>query len=94
MTEETIQALHPDPNKTNKRISLEKYTQMKAAMFKVLADKSLTHNELFKALDTELKGKFDGAIGWYGETVKLDLEARKILKRTDDKPQKYLLSSK
>lgn len=88
MSEEKIQTLHP-LGKTNKKISLDKYEAMKAAILAVLFEKPLTHNELFAALDKKLKGKFDGAIGWYGETVKLDLEARKIIERNSDKPQKY-----
>jgi hypothetical protein len=58
-----------------------------------LQTKELTHNELFAVLDKELKERFDGAIGWYGETVKLDLEARNIITRTNDKPQKYKIIS-
>jgi hypothetical protein len=30
-------------------------------------------------------------VQWYGETVKLDLEARNILERTPTKPVKYRL---
>lgn len=89
MQEETIQTLHSDPKKSNKKISKEKYDTMKAAMLSVLKEKDQTHNELFAALEKKLAGKFEGNISWYGETVKLDLEARKILERTHDKPQKY-----
>jgi hypothetical protein len=46
---------------------------------------------LLQTLNKSLTGKFSGNISWYGETVKLDLEARKILGRTSDKPQKYRL---
>ncbi len=44
-----------------------------------------------KQINLKLKGKFSGSISWYAETVKLDLEARKLIKRTNSKPQKYLL---
>jgi hypothetical protein len=47
--------------------------------------------ELFSRLNKSLKGKFAGNISWYGETVKLDLEAKKIIERTASKPQKYRL---
>lgn len=87
MSEEKILTLHP--TKTGRSISKEKYEVMKAAILQVLKGKALTHNELFTALEKELTGKFDGNIGWYGETLKLDLEARKIIERTFDKPQKY-----
>jgi hypothetical protein len=44
-----------------------------------------------EALYQRVKDKFDGGVQWYGETVKLDLEARKILTRTQDKPEKYII---
>jgi hypothetical protein len=46
---------------------------------------------LFNQLNKSLKNKFSGNISWYGETVKLDLEARKTIERTSSKPQKYRL---
>jgi hypothetical protein len=49
---------------------------------------------LFSRLNKGLKGKFSGNISWYGETVKLDLEAKKIIERTASKPQKYRLKSR
>ena len=44
-------------------------------------------------LNKNLKGKLPGNISWYGETVKLDLEARKIIERTGPKPQTYRVRS-
>jgi hypothetical protein len=58
-------------------------------MLSVLNGKELTHTELFAQMNKRLKGKFDGNISWYAETVKLDLEARNIIERTSSKPQKY-----
>jgi len=49
---------------------------------------------LFSRLNKSLKGNFSGNISWYGETVKLDLEAKKIIERTASKPQKYRLKSR
>ena len=40
-------------------------------------ENDLTRTELFNRLNKSLKGKFSGNISWYGETVKLDLEAKK-----------------
>jgi hypothetical protein len=57
-------------------------------------ENDLTHTELFNRLNKSLKGKFSGNISWYGETVKLDLEAKKIIERTASKPQKYRLKSR
>jgi hypothetical protein len=91
MKNEKIQTLHPQPGKTNKAISLEKYNFIKEHLLKALGNKELTHTELMEALYSRVKDKFDGGIQWYGETVKLDLEARKIIERTDVKPEKYKL---
>ena len=51
----------------------------------------LSHSELFDDVNRKLKGKFDGDISWYAETVKLDLEARKVIERIGSRPQKYRL---
>lgn len=91
MAEEKTLTRHPDRNKSGKRISKEKYDVIKQAMLSALRGKDLTHNQLFSNLEVKLAGKFDGNISWYGETVKLDLEARKIIERTKSKPPKYRL---
>jgi hypothetical protein len=64
------------------------------AILSALRKHDLTHTELFSRLNKRLKGKFAGNISWYGETVKLDLEARKIIERTSAKPPKYRLKSR
>jgi len=56
-----------------------------------LRSKELTHTELLNKVNKSLTGKFSGNVNWYAETVKLDLEARKIIERTSSKPQKYRL---
>lgn len=94
MIEEQIQTLHPQPGKKNKRISLKKYNIIKEQLLKILAKKELTHTELMEALYSRVKDTFEGGVQWYGETVKLDLEARKVIERTSTKPEKYKLTSK
>jgi hypothetical protein len=64
---------------------------LKSAILSALRRKELTHTELFKRLNKNLIKKFSGNISWYGETVKLDLEARGLIERTSAKPQKYRL---
>ena len=93
MAEEKILTEHP-LSKSGKNISREKYETFKKAILSALRNKELTHTELFNQLNKSLKGKFPGNISWYGETVKLDLEARKIIERTSSKPQKYRLKSR
>lgn len=90
MVDEKILTLHP-LGKNGKNISKKNYDTLKRAILSVLKGKELTQNELFTQLNKDLKGKFTGNINWYGETVKLDLEARKIIERTSTKPQKYKL---
>lgn len=91
MKEEQIQTLHPQPGKTNKRITLEKYKQVKKAILSILHDVELTHTELMEQLYNKIKDSFKSGVQWYAETVKLDLEARKTIKRTRTKPEKYRL---
>lgn len=93
MTAKKILTKHP-LGKTGRNIDREKYDTLKKAIFSALRENDLTHTELFSRLNKNLKGKLAGNISWYGETVKLDLEARKIIERTASKPQKYRLKSR
>ena len=93
MAEEKILTKHP-LGKSGKNIDKRKYETNKKAILSALQKKELTHTELSTQLNKGLKGKFSGNISWYGETVKLDLEARKIIERTSSKPQTYRLKPK
>jgi hypothetical protein len=90
MPEEKILTKHP-LGKSGKNIIKEKYEMLKRAILSSLRDEELTHTELFQRLNKTLQGKFQGNISWYGETVKLDLEGRRIIERISSKPQKYRL---
>ena len=90
MADEKILTKHP-LGKNGKNIDRGKYETLKRVILSALKNKELTHTELFNQLNKTLKSKFSGNISWYGETVKLDLEARKIVERTSSKPQKYRL---
>jgi len=90
MKEKTILTRHPQ-GKSGKNIAKSKYDAVRRAMESVLRKQERTHTELMTALARELKGTFEGNVSWYGETVKLDLEARKVVERTPTKPQKYRL---
>ena len=85
---ERILTRHPQ-RKSGKNISREKYDQVRAAILAVLGRRELSHSELMKGLHERLVTRFDGNPHWYGETVKLDLEARRVIERTDGRPQKY-----
>ena len=93
MTSEKILTKHP-LGKSGKNIDRKKYDTLQKAILSALRKDELTHTELFSSLNKSLKGKFSGNISWYGETVKLDLEAREIIERTASKPQKYRLTSR
>ena len=93
MAEEKILTKHP-LGKSGKNIDKQKYETLKKAILSALKTKELTHTELSNQLNKSLKGKFSGNISWYGETVKLNLEARKIIERTSSNPRKYRLKLK
>jgi hypothetical protein len=93
MTAEKILTKHP-LGKSGKNIDRKKYDALKKAILSALRNNDLTHTELFSCLNKSLKGRFSGNISWYGETVKLDLEAKKIIERTASKPRKYRLKSR
>jgi hypothetical protein len=93
MTAERIMTKHPF-GKRGKNIDKKKYDTLRNAILSALQKNDLTQTELFGHLNKNLKGKFSGNISWYGETVKLDLEAKKMIERTASKPQKYRLKTK
>ena len=93
MPQEYIQTLHPQEGKTNKKISLEKYNFIRENLLEIITEFELTHKDLMEELYTRVKDNFEGGVQWYGETVKLDLEARQIIERTKTKPEKYKLKT-
>jgi hypothetical protein len=88
--EDKILTKHP-LGKSGKNIDRQKYETLKKSILSALRNKELTHTELFNQLNRTLKDTFSGSISWYAETVKLDLEARKLIHRNSSKPQKYFM---
>ena len=82
--EERIQLKHP-AGKHAVTISKEKYEMMKMAILRSLEKNSeLMHTEMVLAVNDYFKKnkiKFVGATEWYMESVKLDLEANKLIER-------------
>ena len=73
--EDKIQTQHPE-GKNGVNISKAKYDQIKSALLDVLDQHGpITPKDLFVQMESRLPN-FDGSIGWYTESVKLDLEAR------------------
>jgi len=91
MNNENIQTLHPIEGKTNKKIAIDKYEFIRENLLSILTSLELTHTELMEELYSRVKDNFEGGVQWYGETVKLDLEARGIIERTNEKPVRYRL---
>ncbi len=87
--DERIKTLHPS-GKKGVNINRAKYNQVRKAIVDVINwHGELTFQELMRKVAEKLTGNFDGAIGWYTTTVKLDLEARGVIERVPGaKPQK------
>ena len=88
--ETKIQLIHPAGKKAVS-IDRAKYDVLREYLLNLLKKKGeLTHLEIFHELSEDFKKnktKFDGSLDWYMEWVKLDLEARKEIKRIKDKAQ-------
>jgi hypothetical protein len=95
--ETKIQLLHP-AGKNAFRIDAGKYDVMSHAIIHSLRKQALTHKELLDAINAYFKKdkiKFEGSVEWYMEGVKLDLEAKKIVKRIkEDSKLKFQLNRK
>ena len=85
---DTVKTLHPE-KKQGVNISREKYEIIRKTIMSVLrADKEMTFMKLSRAVEKEVRGKFEGSVLWYVTTVKLDLEARGEIKRVpNSRPQ-------
>jgi len=81
VTEEKIMTLHPQ-GKTGVNILKRRYDFIKDFIVKTVEQHGeITYEQLNDLAVEELTESFDGKVGWYVVTVKLDLEARKILER-------------
>ena len=80
--EEFIQTIHPEPRKAGARIEKSKYELIRDAILKNLrAYGKLSFTRLGNLLEEQWLKSFDGPIPWYYSTVKLDLEARGVIRR-------------
>lgn len=84
-----IQLKHPTGKKAMS-MDLDKYEILKKVLLNCLHTKGeLTHTEILQIITEDFiknKTKFEGSLEWHFEWVKLDLEARKEIKRTGNKP--------
>lgn len=92
---EKIMTLHPE-GKTGVNIDKAKYDAIRTAILASISDNGgeIAFKELATAVTNHLTTPFDGAIGWYTTTVKLDLEARGEIERIPKAtPQRLQLKS-
>lgn len=83
--EEKIMTLHPE-GKKGVNISLEKYSQIKSFILEMISCQgTISYRELNALAKKQLGDVFNGSVPWYIVTVKLDLEARGIIKRVKQK---------
>ena len=89
---ERILTRHP-VNKAGFRIEKSKYDVVRNAILNGLRGSApLTHTELDAKTRYLLGPDFKGSVGWYTEVVKLDLEARRKVFRSQIKPTVYSLT--
>lgn len=91
-----MQLQHPTGKKAIS-MDTEKYELLKKAVLNCLKkEDALTHKEMYKMITESFKKsktKFVGSVEWHMEWVKLDLEARKEIKRvSDSSPIKFKLA--
>jgi hypothetical protein len=91
---DTIRTLHPE-KKQGVKISREKYDIIREAILSALHKQNeITFMNLSRAVEKEVNGNFEGSVTWYVTTVKLDLEARGLIKRVpNSRPQLVRLAS-
>jgi len=81
MNETKILTLHPS-GKQGVNILLRRYEVIKDFILSKLKEHSeISFDELTYLAVKELSESFDGKVVWYMVTVKLDLEARKLIER-------------
>lgn len=89
---EKILTLHPQ-GKLGVNIDRAKYDKMRGAIMAIVArEPGVRFSTLGEKIHNELNGDFDGSIGWYATSVKLDLEARGLIERVSNaSPQQLRL---
>lgn len=88
-----IQLLHP--TKTAPTVEQSKYDAVRRAILAALPTRGA--GLPFRALATEVGRRMDnaafgsGSVGWYTTTVKLDLEARGLIRRVPGRGTQHLI---
>ncbi len=81
MSSDRIITLHPE-GKAGVNIEVDKYDAVKVAIITSLTTRGpMTFSDLGTKVADHVGESFDGSISWYYTTVKLDLEARGMIRR-------------
>lgn len=81
MTDEKILTLHPQ-GKKGVNILRRRYDVIKKYIIDTIQqEKIISYEELNDRAVSDLATSFDGKVTWYVVSIKLDLEARKIIER-------------
>ncbi len=76
-----VLTLHP-AGKQGVNIERSKYDLIRQAILDIMHQRGeISFGDLAAAVAAHLSQPFDGSIGWYTTTVKLDLEARGLIER-------------
>lgn len=91
--DQKIRLKHPQ-RKNSISMSRAKYELLKPVLLKFLrVNRKATFTEMTVAIEKDFKKNevvFQGSLPWHLEWIKLDLEARRIIKRVPNtKPQEY-----
>jgi hypothetical protein len=91
---ERILTQHPDPDKQGTNIDRDKYDVIRRAILEVIREHGeITFQDLNRAVRDRIQEGFEGSVTWYVTTVKLDLEARGLIKRVPrSRPQRIHLA--
>ena len=82
MSDDKILTKHPQKGKKGVNISVDKYNQIKTFIIDQLQETGrMTYEKLNDMAVDKLSDTFDGSVPWYVVTVKLDLEARNVIRR-------------
>jgi len=85
-----IRTLHPE-KKQGVNINKEKYDIIRNAILSTLKTQNeISFMNLSRAVEKTVNGNFEGSVNWYVTTVKLDLEARGMIKRVPNSRPQFL----
>lgn len=90
---EKFMTMHPEGDKVGVNIDKDKYELIREAILNLVHSRGeIAFKDLAPQVGKLVSGKFDGSVSWYVTTVKLDLEARGLIKRVPgSKPQRIQL---